>query len=140
MVFDFKTGRTSYSNIENDITDSGTKLQLPIYSIVASEILGNSPDIQAAFWFVFISGNQSLRPMKKVMLIDALEGFRPVLATIVDGIRSGAFPARPGKRSQWNNCTYCPYDDVCASDRQIAWDRKKSDPVLENYVALAEGS
>jgi RecB family exonuclease len=142
-VFDFKTGRRSYYKIETDITDSGTKLQLPIYSIVASQILGKT-NIEAAFWFVFTSGRTRLRPMKRVGLYEAAYRFQPVLTTIVEGIRAGIFPARPGDTaryadaSAWNNCRSCPYDDVCTSDRQIAWDRKKSDPVLENYVALAE--
>ena len=137
LVFDFKSGTTSYSNVENDVTDSGTKLQLPIYSKVASEVLGH-PDIQSAFWFVFQSGDTRLRPKAKVWLMNAVEEFSPVLSTLVNTIRSGAFPARQGGRSRYNNCTYCPYDTVCTSDRLISWDRKKHDPVLEGYVGLAE--
>ncbi len=139
LVFDFKTGTRSYSEIKSeDITDSGKRLQLPIYSSVASHLLGNTVDIQSAFWFVFVSGSTQLRPTNKVHLMDALDQFEPELETLVNGIRSGAFPANPGGRSSFNNCTYCPYDAVCTSDRLIAWDRKKSDPVLEKYVQLAE--
>ena len=145
LVLDFKTGGSGkYSNVEKDVTDSGTKLQLPIYSMVASEILGQTPDIQAAFWFVFGSGRTRLRPTSKVMMMDALDRFKPVINTIVDGIRSGAFPAHPGKNSSyndnssWENCRYCPYTQVCTSDRLIAWDRNKTSPILEDYVALTE--
>ena len=140
LVFDFKTGNSNYSNIEKDVTDSGTNLQLPIYSIVASEILGDTSDIQAAFWLVFVNGNKRLRPIKKVKLKDALDAFNPVLKTIVDGVRSGVFPVRPGNvsDSNWENCKYCPYTDVCTSDRLSAWNRKKSNPVLKSYFALAE--
>ena len=128
LVFDFKSGTTSYSNVENDIVDSGTKLQLPIYSKVASELLGHF-DVQSAFWFVFQSGETRLRPKSKAWVADAVEEFAPVLSTLVDAIRNGAFPARQGGRSQYNNnCTYCPYDTVCTSDRLIAWDRKKTIP------------
>ena len=137
LVFDFKSGTTSYSNVENDIVDSGTKLQLPIYSKVASELLGHY-DVQSAFWFVFQSGETRLRPKGKAWVADAVEEFEPVLATLVGAIRNGAFPARQGGRSRYNNCTYCPYDTVCTSDRLIAWDRKKTDPVLKAYVDLAE--
>lgn len=138
LVLDFKSGSTtSYSAVEKDVTDSGTKLQLPIYSQVASEVLGH-PDVQSAFWFVFQSGDTRIRPKAKVWLMDAVEEFSPVLSTLVNTIRSGAFPARQGGRSRRNNCTYCPYDTVCTSDRLIAWDRKKTDPVLEGYVNLAE--
>ena len=146
LVLDFKTGRTSYHEIEKNVTDAGKKLQLPIYSIVANEILGQDADIEAAFWFVFLRGANEFRPKNYVTLEEATEHFRPVISTIMDGIRSGAFPSRPGERSRygegssWDNCRYCPYDDVCTSDRLIAWDRKKASPELEDYVALAEGS
>ena len=139
FVFDFKSGARSYSEIEKDVTDAGTKLQLPIYSEVASQMLGH-PDIQSAFWFVFVSGVTKLRPQKKVWMTDAVEEFQPILSTLVNGIRKGAFPARQGDRGQHNNCTYCPFDAVCTSDRLIAWERKKSDPVLEKYVQLVEKS
>ena len=139
LVFDFKTGNRSYSEIKKEnITDSGKRLQLPIYSSVASQLLGNTVDIQSAFWFVFVSGDTQLRPTNKVFLMDALDQFEPELETLVNGIRSGAFPANPGGRPPRNNCTYCPYDAICTSDRRVVWDRKKSDPLLEKYVELAE--
>ena len=145
LVLDFKTGRTSYHEIEKNVTDAGKKLQLPIYSIVANEILGQDADIEAAFWFVFLHGANEFRPRNYVTLEEATEHFRPVISTIIDGIRSGAFPAHPGERnrfndaSSWDNCRYCAYDDVCSSNRLISWDRKKTSPVLEGYVAMSEG-
>ena len=144
LVLDFKTGRSSYTAIEKDITDSGTKLQLPIYSIVAKEILGQSTDIETAYWFVFLSGANEFRPRNYAMYEEALVQFRPVITTIIGGIRDGAFPARPDQRQRyngtnsWKNCNYCPYDTVCPSDRLVSWERKKSAPILEDYVALAE--
>ena len=146
LVLDFKTGRKSYTEIEKDVTDAGKKLQLPIYSIVANEILGGAADVDAAYWFVFLSGSQRLRPKIAVTLEEAQERFQPVLSTIVEGIQNGAFPARPGKRQRyadndgWENCTYCPYDNVCTSDRLVSWDRKKSTSAMSDYVALAEGA
>ena len=146
LVLDFKTGRRSYTEVEKDLTDAGKKLQLPIYSIVANEILGHTVDVEAAFWFVFLSGVSRLRPSNMVGLPEAQDRFQKVLPTIIRGIRSGTFPSRPGERSRygegssWDNCKYCPYDDVCTSDRLVAWDRKKTSPELGDYVALAEGT
>lgn len=144
LVLDFKTGGSSYTRIDKDITDSGQKLQLPIYSMVANEILGGSVDIETAYWFVFLSGADEYRPKSYATFESAAKEFEPVIATIIDGIRSGSFPARPGKtnsygdRASWDNCKYCPYDAVCPSNRLISWERKKTAPMLEDYVALAE--
>ena len=145
LVLDFKSGTTSYSDIEKDVTDAGKKLQLPIYSIVADEILGHATDIEAAFWFVFLSGGQRLRPMKLATLEEARERFNHVISKIVNGVESGIFPARPGDRKRygdnefWENCRYCPYDAVCPSDRLVSWNRKKHAPQIAEYVELAEG-
>ena len=146
LVLDFKTGNTArYSDIEKDITAAGTKLQLPIYSHVASELLGNIPNVRSAYWFVFENRTTRLRPKMPADLNEAMDRFNPVLETIVNGIRKGKFPANPGKRSYrsggppWENCRHCVYSDVCPSNRLIAWDRKKVSPDLTQYVELAEG-
>ena len=146
LVIDFKSGNSGrYLDIDKDVTASGTKLQLPIYALIAREILGNEVDVSAAYWFVFHDKSVRLRPKLPVSLEDAQKRFTPVLETIVDGIRSGNFPARPGDRDTfgdgpaWKNCKYCVYSNVCVSDRLISWDRKKSAPELADYVALSEG-
>ena len=146
LVADFKTGRsTYYSDVDKDLTAAGTKLQLPIYARVADEILDGRTEISAAYWFVFQNGSTRLRPKMPVALEETELRFEEVLSTIVGGISTGAFPARPGNRStygdvaSWENCRYCAYSDICASDRLVAWDRKKSSDELADYVALAEG-
>lgn len=146
LVADFKTGRSgSYSDIDKDVTAAGTKLQLPIYARVADEILENRAEISAAYWFVFQNGGTRLRPKIPVTLEETLPKFEDVLSTIVGGISDGAFPARPGNRSSyqnkasWDNCRYCAYSDVCTSNRLVAWDRKKTSAELADYVAMAEG-
>ena len=145
-VLDFKTGRTSYTEIDKDVTDAGRKLQLPIYSKAAFEILGGSTDIDAAYWFVFLTGADEFRPKNYASFESATKEFSPVIASIMGGIRAGAFPARPGARrnsrdvNSWENCLYCPYDTVCSSNRLTEWNRKKTASVLQDYVTLAEKS
>ena len=146
LVVDFKTGRSSrYSDVEKDITGSGTKLQLPLYARVASEILKNHADVDAAYWFVFENGGTRLRPKIPASLESTDAPFNQVLNTVIGGIRIGAFPARPGQRDTWGdgppwkNCKYCAYSTVCSANRSIEWERKKSSSTLADYVTLAEG-
>lgn len=150
LVLDFKTGNSGYfSDVEKDVTASGTKLQLAIYSIMAQELQGHEDDIRAAYWFVFQHGSTRLRPRSPVKLEAGIERFNEVIETIVQGIRDGVFPANPGTRESrgnsgdvrppWKNCRYCVYSDICTSDRLNAWQRKKSSDELLNYVELAEG-
>ncbi len=65
-----------------------------------------------------------------------------MLGTVVTGIGDGTFPANPGDRrddgSRGADCTTCPYDAVCPSDRLATWRHKRSDPWIEPYLALAE--
>lgn len=146
LVLDFKSGNSSsYTDIDRDVTASGTKLQLPIYSLMAREILGDDTDISAAYWFVFHDTDIRLRPKSPVTFESAHEDFAPVIETVVSGIRNGNFPARPGNRDTygggppWKNCKFCAYSDACTTDRLISWDQKKSAPELADYVAMAEG-
>ena len=63
LVLDFKSGNSSsYTDIDNDVTASGTKLQLPIYSLMAREILDADTNISAAYWFVFHDKSIRIRP------------------------------------------------------------------------------
>ena len=146
LVLDFKSGNSSrYTDIDKDVTASGTKLQLPIYSLMAREILGTDTDLSVAYWFVFHDNDVRLRPKSPVIFESAQKRFAPVIETIVTGIRSGNFPARPGRRDThgdgppWKNCKYCAYSDACTTDRSILWERKKSAPELFSYVKMAEG-
>ncbi len=146
LVLDFKSGNSSsYTDIDNDVTASGTKLQLPIYSLMAREILGADTDLSAAYWFVFHDKSIRLRPKSPATFESVRKHFAPVIETIVGGIRNGNFPARPGDRDtygdgpSWKNCKYCAYSDACTTDRLILWNRKRSAPELSDYVSLAEG-
>ena len=64
------------------------------------------------------------------------------LATIVDGIEHGQFVARPTATSSdpWVRCRYCDPDGLGVTDRRREWDRKRRDPLLVAYAALAEPS
>ncbi len=145
LLMDFKTGASrGYTKIDEDPTDAGTKLQLPVYAKVASSILGRDVEIRTAYWFVFEQENSRLQPGTPATAESMNERFGQVLEVIGNGIRKGIFPARPGKRSSyggrrsWDNCRYCAYNEVCTSDRLNSWERKKLAPELHQYLALSE--
>jgi hypothetical protein len=137
VVLDYKTG-----NIDDPAEGlaRGNKLQLPVYALA---VAGDSTEVRAYYWSTRETG------------IAALEGFEldePVrdefvdrVSTIVDRIGAGVFPAFPDKprqdgrgRETWVNCCYCPYDRVCAPARDDDWARKRDDPVVARFRALAD--
>ena len=63
------------------------------------------------------------------------------MATLVDGIESGTFPANPGQDAFFGptNCGFCDYQRVCPSSRVDQWEGVREDPALARYVDLAEG-
>ena len=75
--------------------------------------------------------------------MDASARLAEVLAVIDCGVRAGAFPQVPGTeqerpgRSTWDNCAYCPFDRVCATGRDLLWERKREDPVAAIHGELA---
>jgi hypothetical protein len=67
--------------------------------------------------------------------------FRQAVSTITSGIRAGLFPANPGAaaRGGFENCTYCDFNSLCSSRREVFWERKKRDPRLTGYLEMAGG-
>jgi RecB family exonuclease len=140
LVMDYKTGSSShYGGLKKDPVDRGRRLQLPVYSLAAQRALGEDVEISAAYWFVTSRGKFALMPPQPVALKDAGAPFRQAVSTIASGIQAGLFPANPGEAVQggFQNCTYCDFNSLCPSRREVFWDRKKGDHRLAAYLKLS---
>ena len=147
IVYDYKSGgHTAYTKLDDDPVKKGTKLQLPLYSKAIGEKYPDA-EISASYWFVRESDNNELKPQPGDYKKDEAEtALTQAVGTIVQGIDSGIFPARPGDLAAWGesseqheNCKFCEYARVCPKSKARLWDTKKgSDPVLEGYLNLAE--
>lgn len=141
VVIDYKTGKgASFSTVDKDRLDRGKKLQLPLYADAARRAF-DQPDaeVDAYYWFVEDSGKKAWRggPVD-----DAVQQrFEDVVATLVDGIEGGDFPANPGEDGFFGatNCKYCDYQRVCPSSKVDLWEGVRQDPELDRYRELAEG-
>jgi ATP-dependent helicase/nuclease subunit B len=144
IVYDYKSGGNSaYTKLDSDPVKKGTKLQLPLYSKAVAHKYPDA-DISASYWFVRESSTAELKPPPdKYDSTRAETALNAAVGTIVEGIEAGAFPARPGgsesNESFEKNCMFCEYARVCPKSKARLWDAKKgSDPILENYLNLAE--
>ena len=146
LVIDYKTGSPGpYGALDEDVIDRGKRLQLGVYSLAARLLFPEAKKVQAAYWFTRTAARPRFAP---TTLFDIDEGengdrFRHGIASIVDGIGSGVFPARPGPwvghsvRPGHENCRYCDFNSLCPSRRGDAWQRKKSDPSIAGYLSLS---
>jgi RecB family exonuclease len=140
VVFDYKTGRVADPA---EGLERGTLLQLPVYALASSRF-DPSADVRAYYWSVRTSGGDALSD--PVDLDEPTRAqFGDKVSTIVDGIGDGVFPAFPDKprqdgrgRDTWENCCYCPFDRVCPPARDDDWTRKRVDPVVARFRALAD--
>jgi ATP-dependent helicase/nuclease subunit B len=138
VVIDYKTGGAyGVNGLDDDPVVRGTKLQLPVYGLAVRQQMG-AAGVEAQYWFVsdksdFARHGYELTPART-------ERVDEVLRILVDGIEGGRFPARPAQGSGWDtgNCRICPFDGICPTDRQRAWERKRHDPSLAAYTGLAE--
>jgi ATP-dependent helicase/nuclease subunit B len=143
LVVDYKTGSDRGYDIDVDMTGRGQKLQLGVYALAARREHPDADEVEARYWFLDRTGARSWRGG---VFDDAAEArFRHVIATIVDGIVGGRFPANPGDES-WDrgryvheHCTWCEYDRVCPTTRGWNWQQARAEPALAAYVDLAEG-
>ncbi|HET6835859.1 MAG TPA: PD-(D/E)XK nuclease family protein [Acidimicrobiales bacterium] len=139
-VVDYKTGKADdFRRLGPDNPDErGTKLQLPVYGLAARQFVGR-PDapVQAHYWF--ISDREGFRRIGYAVDDQVLARVGTTLATIVDGIERGAFPARPdASGTPWVTCPYCDPDGLGAADLRRDWERKRNHPAIAAYAEMAE--
>ncbi|MGH9180830.1 MAG: PD-(D/E)XK nuclease family protein, partial [Acidimicrobiales bacterium] len=137
-VTDYKTGGTrGYQGLSaEDPHQGGRHLQLAVYAAAAREPGGS--DVEAEYWFVTTKGN--FRRIGYRVTDAVRHEVGNALSTIVDGIRSGVFPARPTADPSYVHvdCWYCSPDGLNSAERRRDWERKRSHPSLKRYRALCE--
>jgi RecB family exonuclease len=139
-VVDYKTGRSDdFRRLGPGNPDErGTKLQLPVYGRAARQFVGR-PDapVQARYWF--ISDREGFRRIGYAVDDQVLARVGATLATIVEGIERGAFPARPdASGTPWVTCPYCDPDGLGVADLRREWERKRGHPAIAAYAGMAE--
>jgi ATP-dependent helicase/nuclease subunit B len=145
IVIDYKTGKPKdFKGLsEQDPTQRGTKLQLPIYGLAARELFPNpQTTTEVSYWFT----SEAKGEWKEIgyeITDTVLEKFDSVIESIVTGIESGVFPARPANVASYGeyiDCAYCDPDGYGTGDLQKQWEAKSSAIELADYLQLAEGS
>lgn len=143
LVIDYKTGSAEpYKGLDDDPIDQGRRLQLGVYSLAARALFPEADSVAAAYWFSTSRGRFQFVPAAHFNITDesVAKRFREGVASIVDGINAGLFPANPGPPGRYgpSNCQYCDFDAVCPTRRADLWERKKSDAAVSGYLQLAE--
>jgi hypothetical protein len=142
LVLDYKTGSArSYQALKDDPVDGGKRLQLPIYTLALQKSLGEEVTVRAAYWFISARGRFAIFPPEPVEIAQVADRFDSVVGTIAQGIAEGLFPANPGPEVQrgFANCTWCDFNTLCPSRRDIHWESKQADPRLQAYLQLQSG-
>ena len=149
VVIDYKTGKSAKyetfprcdgaADAGTDLTKRGTKLQLPLYALAARQAYGGgTTPVSAYYWFV---DEKDTRLGGLVGLPEA-NRFHEVLGVLTEGIRDGAFPARPGAFDpfyrSFESCSWCPFDRVCSNARDDEWAQIRTDTRVSRYASLAE--
>jgi RecB family exonuclease len=139
VVLDYKTGSDrDYTGLSADNPDErGTRLQLVVYAFAARARAGDpSAPVRSEYWFVSERGGFKSRGYD---VDDAVvERVTGTLRTIVDGIEAGAFPSHPVETFGRYGCPWCDPDGLGVAELLRAWQRKRHDPALQAYAALAE--
>ncbi|MGI8783048.1 MAG: PD-(D/E)XK nuclease family protein [Acidobacteriota bacterium] len=133
-VIDYKTGKV-YQKVKAPF-GGGRSLQLPIYMLAAQQRYGLSDMERSIAEYYFISRRQKFKkiefpgrdwPRQSASLSH-------VAGTLVAGILQGQFFPFPGHDAE--NCKFCDFRSVC--DRRVVtlFDKKRDDPVAENFLGL----
>lgn len=133
-IIDYKTGRV-WKN-DGDI-EGGEALQLPLYVRAAAHALGLDPaNGDGEYFYVTRDGDFKHVSFTREDLADQREWVDDVLGTLMRGITSGVFGARP---RELRVCDRCAFNDLCDSGRMQSAKRKSQDPRIAPLQALREG-
>lgn len=137
VVYDYKTGSaTGFSGLADDPVVQGTKIQLAIYALAAQRAFPGHP-VRADYWHTAQPAGKELRGFE---IEEAGPRAREVLATVAGGVAAGTFPAYSGKEvpffKSFEECGFCDFDQLCSPDRERAFDAKRDDPAIAQFVAL----
>ncbi len=141
-VTDYKTGsfHDGYKDLlRGDQVGNGTKLQLPIYGL-AGRAAAEDADlpVHAEYWFITTRGGfeRCGYDITSAVLDRTVE----VVDTIVRGIEAGVFPPHPSNLSTFFriDCDVCNPDGLGTAELRKQWERKRLDPSLAEYAAMAE--
>lgn len=142
LVIDYKTGRPPASDHlgPGDPLRGGRQIQLALYARALRAALGAGPDelaVRAEFRFATARGSFTRLTVEADAALDA--ELERVVRTVADGVAAGSFPAVPGalQNRAFENCRFCAYDRVCATNRDEAWERKQRDPGALIHLELA---
>lgn len=138
-VIDYKTGslRDEFKSITTDNPlAGGTKLQLPTYLAAVAD----AENAQGLYWFITRKGNYESVCYTPSPENDEL--FRHTLEAIVNGIRSGSFPAVPNEENEFfgsfENCGFCDFDRICSRRRDYEQAAKKNHPDAVPWTNVAQ--
>ncbi len=143
-VVDYKTGSygRSYAALsEGNPVAGGTKLQLPLYGLAGRLAEGQpAAPVHAEYWFATSKGN--FTRVGYAVTDDVLAVTIATLGVIVDGVEGGVFPPHPDGAGTFVfiSCEVCDPDGLGTVELRGHWERKRHDPALADYVALAEPS
>jgi RecB family exonuclease len=137
VVYDYKTGSANgFKGLEDDPVLAGTKIQLAIYALAAEQAFAPRP-VRADYWHTAQPAGKELRGFD---IESAAPRARAVLETVAGGVASGTFPAYPGKENPFFNsfeeCGFCDFDQLCSPERGRAFDAKRKDPTVAQFVEL----
>lgn len=135
-VVDYKTGKCP-GHHKDDRLAGGRALQLPIYLLAASHVLGIPWERgEAEYFYVTRRGEFKRVRFSGATLRDRWEEFTALVQGLAEGIAAGRFHPVPGPSRE--HCTYCDYSTVC--DIRIARlaERKAADPRAADFARLGE--
>jgi RecB family exonuclease len=137
ILIDYKFGKSySHKDMDKDELGGGKHLQLPVYAMAIKNVMGESVEVEALYWFASARGNFD---RKSVRLGEVEERFHKMIEIIASGIEQGLFPANPGSaENPLENCGYCDFDRICPANRDLIWEQKSQSGEVAHYLKLRD--
>ncbi|MEZ4705234.1 MAG: PD-(D/E)XK nuclease family protein [Bdellovibrionota bacterium] len=136
MIIDYKTG--DHHEVKKALFEGGQLLQLPLYFQLLRQIFPqtNPETSEVAYAKLKLGHSPRLWPIEGQRIQEHRQQLQEFVRVSDQYIRKGHFFQHPGKDRA--HCKICEYKTICSDNVERWFERKKHDPLLEDYLRLAE--
>ncbi|MEW5807665.1 MAG: PD-(D/E)XK nuclease family protein [Acidobacteriota bacterium] len=132
-VIDYKSGGVYH---KSNKFMKGQALQLPIYILAAEEIMrriGKATEVlKAEYFYVTRKGEFERKLFDKGEWSEKMDSLKFIIQAIAESIEKGIF----FQTYDGNACRLCDFTLLCGTAREIRFNRKAGDPIVNNYILL----
>ncbi|MCB0326599.1 MAG: PD-(D/E)XK nuclease family protein [Bdellovibrionales bacterium] len=136
LLTDYKTGKSH--EVRKALFSGGKHIQLPVYYEFCKTLFPEASAEHSGVQYMRIAPGSLPKawPIEGEKIEKHQDQLDMLLSTASDYLSKGVFFPHPGKDGE--HCRYCDFTSICTPQVTRHFERKKNDPLIQDYLALGD--